>query len=120
AEHVGTEVSTIRSGALRKAIESGDTVIQEIVREAAEWIGVAAAGLVHLLAPDTIVLGGGLVEAMPDLFCDAVSGSCHKNLLESYRDTYRVVTADLGDDASVLGAAAWAETEIVNNTTQAA
>ncbi|MED5399012.1 MAG: ROK family protein [Planctomycetota bacterium] len=120
AEHVGTEVSTIRSGALRKAIESGDTVIQEIVREAAEWIGVAAAGLVHLLAPDTIVLGGGLVEAMPDLFRDAVSGSCRKNLLESYRDTYQVVTADLGDDASVLGAAAWAETEIVNNTTRAA
>ena len=120
AEHVGTEVATIRSGALSAAIESGDTVIESIVREAAEWIGIAAAGLVHLLAPDTIVLGGGLVEAMPELFLDAVSESCHQNLLESYRDSYRVVTADLGDEASVLGAAAWAETEIVNNTIRAA
>ena len=120
AEHVGTEVATIRSGALSAAIDSGDTVSEGIVRESAEWIGVAAAGLVHLLAPDTIVLGGGLVEAMPDLFLDAVSGSCNKNLLESYRDSYQVVTADLGDNASVLGAAAWAETEIVNNTTRAA
>ena len=120
AEHVGTEVATSRSGALSAAIDSGDTVIEGIVRESAEWIGVAAAGLVHLLAPDTIVLGGGLVEAMPDLFLDAVSGSCNKNLLESYRDSYQVVTADLGDNASVLGAAAWAETEIVNNPTRAA
>ena len=39
AEHVGTEVATIRSGALSAAIDSGDTVIEEIVREAAEWIG---------------------------------------------------------------------------------
>jgi hypothetical protein len=57
---------------------------------------------------------------MPELFCNAVAESCHKNLLESYRGTYQVVTADLGDDASVLGAAAWAETEIVDRTTQAA
>ena len=120
AEHVGTEVATIRSGALSAAIASGDTVIENIVREAAEWIGMAATGLVHLLAPDTIVLGGGLVEAMPELFCNAVAESRHKNLLESYRGTYQVVTADLGDDASVLGAAAWAETEIVDRTTQAA
>ena len=54
------------------------------------------------------------------MFRDAVSGSCNKNLLESYRDSYQVVTAELGDNASVLGAAAWAETEIVNNTTRAA
>ena len=120
AEHVGTEVATIRSGALSSSIASGDTVIESIVREAAEWIGNAATGLVHLLAPDTIVLGGGLVEAMPELFCNAVAESCHKNLLESYRHTYQVVTAELGDDASVLGAAAWAETEIVDRTTQVA
>ena len=117
AEHVGTEVATIRSGALRKAIAAGDQVIEGIVREAAEWIGVTAAGIVHVLAPDTIVLGGGLVEAMPDLFRNAVAGSCHKNLLQSYRNTYRVVTAELGDDASVLGAAAWAEAEIAGNST---
>ncbi|MFP6701587.1 MAG: ROK family protein [Planctomycetaceae bacterium] len=120
AQHVGTEVATIRSGALSASILSGDTVIEDIVREAAEWIGIAAAGLVHLLAPDIIVLGGGLVEAMPDLFRDSVSKGCQKCLLDSYRDSFQIVTADLGDDASVLGAAAWAETEIVDNTTQAA
>ena len=32
AEHVGTEVATIRSGALSAAIDSGDTVIEGIVR----------------------------------------------------------------------------------------
>ncbi len=117
AEDVGTEVSAIRSSALRRAVEAGDTVIENILREAAEWIGMAAAGLVHLLAPDTIVLGGGLVEAMPDLFLEAVSRTCHKNILESYHGTYRVIAASLGDDASVLGAAAWAETEIAGDST---
>ena len=38
------------------------------------------------------------------------------NILESYRGTYRVIAASLGDDASVLGAAAWAETEIAGDS----
>ncbi len=104
----GTCLGDIRSGVLASSIAAGDKVVEEILCEAARYIGVAVAGIVHLMAPETVVLGGGLVEAMPDLFVKEVSRAAKKRVMKSYVDTFEVVAAELGDDASVMGAAAWA------------
>lgn len=104
----GTDLSEIRSGVLAEAIRGGDTAVERIVRDAAEKIGIAVAGVVHLLSPDVVVLGGGLVEAMAFLLLPAVETSARAHVMKSYRDTFRVVPAKLGDDATVTGAAAWA------------
>lgn len=109
AELAGSDLSNIRSGALSEAIKKGDKVIEQIVRDAAGYLGTAIGGLVHLLAPDVVVLGGGLVEAMPDLYVETVSAAAKKWVLPSYAKSYEVVAAKLGDDAVALGAAAWAE-----------
>jgi glucokinase len=105
----GMDISKIRSGALAKAIDAGDAVIERIVKEAAGYIGVALAGAVNLLAPDTVVLGGGLVEAMPKLFVGSVADAADRVVMPSFVGTYKIVAAELGDDASVSGAAAWAQ-----------
>jgi len=105
----GTDVSKIRSGALAESIEEGDTAIEEIVLQAARYLGIAVANVVHLLAPDVVVLGGGLVEAMPKLIRDAVRESAREHVLPSFEDMFEVKVAKLGDDAAVMGAAAWAE-----------
>jgi glucokinase len=107
-KETGTDVANIRSGALSASIRAGDAVVETIVREAARHIGRAAASLVNLLAPDVVVLGGGLVEAMPELFVREVEQSARKRVLSSFTDSFKVVAAQLGDDAGVLGAAAWA------------
>lgn len=112
AELAGTDLADIRSGALAEAIKKGDTVIEQIVRDAAGHLGTAIGGLVHLLAPDIVVLGGGLVEAMPELYVETVTASAKKWVLPSYAKTYEVVAAKLGDDAVALGAAAWANAVI--------
>jgi glucokinase len=62
-----------------------------------------------LISPDTILLGGGLVEAMPELYLEAVTDSARSHVLPSYRESFRVVSAQLGDDATATGAAAWAQ-----------
>src|SRR5690606_17536070 len=54
----GTDLSDIRSGTLAEAIKQGDKIIEQIVVDAAGWIGDAVASVVHLIAPDTVVLGG--------------------------------------------------------------
>ena len=69
-KHYGTDLMKIRSKTLRESIANGDSRIEDIVRNAARQIGIAIGNLVNLLLPDTIVLGGGLVEAMPDLFIE--------------------------------------------------
>jgi glucokinase len=105
---VGLDVGEIRSAALARAIDAGDDVVERIVRQAASYIGIAVANAVHLLAPDTVVLGGGLVEAMPQLFVEEVHRTAQQRVMPSFADSFRVVAGTLGDDASVLGAAAWA------------
>lgn len=109
-EMAGTDLINIRSGALAKAIADGDTVIEDIVRKAARDIGWVMAGVVNLLCPDVVVLGGGLVEEMPGLFLEEVDAATRKRVMPSFESSFRVVTSELGDTAGVLGAAAWAKT----------
>ena len=108
-KEAGTDIANIRSGALAASIENGDEVIETIIREAARHIGRAIASVVNLLAPDAVILGGGMVEAMTELFVSEVNDTAQKRVLEPFIDSFKVVPAKLGDDAGVMGAAAWAE-----------
>lgn len=110
----GTNLSNIRSGVLASAINSGDTIVEEIVRQAAHYIGVAVGSVVHLLGPDTVVLGGGLVEAMEELILEEVRNAAVAFVLPSYKDSFQIVAASLGDDSAVMGAAAWTQESIAN------
>jgi glucokinase len=105
----GTDVANIRSGVLAEAIKAGDTAIERIVERAAQLIGWAVGDVVNLLAPDMIVLGGGLVEAMPELFVEEVDLAARARAAPPFSKLFKVVAAKLGDDAVVRGAAAWAE-----------
>nr|VFK29422.1 MAG: glucokinase [Candidatus Kentron sp. MB]VFK33673.1 MAG: glucokinase [Candidatus Kentron sp. MB]VFK76291.1 MAG: glucokinase [Candidatus Kentron sp. MB] len=109
----GTDLSNIRSGILADSIKAGDASVERIVRNAAQRIGSATAGLVNLLAPDVIVLGGGLVEALPKLFQQEVEEAARNRVMPTYRNSFRVATAKLGDDATAIGAAAWAEHNVI-------
>lgn len=104
----GTDLANVRSSVIAASITAGDRAVERIVREAAEQLGVAIANLVHLLAPETIVMGGGLVEAMPRLLVDVAGQTARRLVLGPYTESFKVVPAELGDDAVVLGAAAWA------------
>ena len=105
----GTNLSDIRSGILADSIKAGEKAVERAVTDAAEMIGIAIGGIINLLAPDVIVLGGGLVEAMPDLFVNAVKKSAKQYVMDAFRDTFVVIPAQLGDNATVMGAAAWQE-----------
>lgn len=107
-ENTGTDIAKIRSRALAESIAHGDAAVEQIVRRAAAWIGRAVGMTANLIAPDIVVLGGGLVEAMPEIMCEEVTRAARSTTLPTYSKTLSVVPAQLGDDATVLGAAAWA------------
>ena len=116
-KNTGTDLAEIRSGAIADAIENGDTVIRRLVEDASEAIGLAVVNIVHMLAPDRVVLGGGLVEAMEELIVSTVRKTAQQSVMSVYKDRFEVVAAKLGDDAGVLGAAAWARHEIAGPMT---
>tara|TARA_R110002096_G_scaffold82164_12_gene191152 strand:- start:862 stop:1863 length:1002 start_codon:yes stop_codon:yes gene_type:complete len=111
-ESCGTDLSNITSGKLAAAIAAGDDEIENIVRRAASLLGCGVATVIHLLSPDVVVLGGGLVEAMPELYLETVRQSTLDRVLPAYRKSFKIVAAELEDDAGVLGAAAWARKQI--------
>ncbi len=105
----GTDLSEIRSGMLAEAIKAGDKIIERIVERAARQIGRAVGDVVNLLLPDVVVLGGGLVEALPELLVKGVEEAARQRAAPPFAKTFKVAAAKLGDDAVVRGAAAWAE-----------
>lgn len=107
-KNVGTDLVNIRSRALAESIAAGDQEVEAVVRHAAYHIGRVIGNVVNLLAPDVVVLGGGLVEAIPQLIADTVREAVRETAMDSFKGTYCVEVAKLGDDASVMGAAAWA------------
>jgi glucokinase len=115
-EHCGTELSRIRSGTLADAIENGDSFVKQIVERSAQHVGLALVTVVHLLAPDVAVLGGGLVEAMPGLYVDSVRKTFRRRVLPTMRDVTQIVPAKLGDQATATGAAAWARRLVQNSS----
>jgi len=108
-KNVGSDIANIRSGSLAEAIKKGDKAVETIVRLAAQWLGVAVGNVVNLLGPDRVILGGGLVEAMPVLFREEVARSARERAMPSLSGTFKVLTAKLGDRATAQGAAAWAQ-----------
>ncbi|MCA9037837.1 MAG: ROK family protein [Planctomycetaceae bacterium] len=105
-ELAGTDLSKIRSSVLARAIEKGDTAIEAIVRRAAEQTGWGIGCLINILAPDMVVLGGGLVEALPKLYLESVREGIKRNVLPSLADVHKLRVAELGDLATAIGAAA--------------
>jgi glucokinase len=104
---IGTELGAIRSKVIAEAIIKGDKQALRVVEEACEMIGYAIANIVLLICPDRIILGGGLVEAMPELFLKEITRVARKSVFECYRDEFEIRCAKLGDDAGAVGCAAW-------------
>jgi glucokinase len=58
-----------------------------------------------VMAPEIVVLGGGVVEAMGDDFLARIDRSTREIALDFATKDLKIVRAALGDDAGVIGAA---------------
>ena len=103
------DLASIRSKALSKALRKKDPLVTEVVRRAAEWLGYACVTVRHLVDPEVIVLGGGVMEACGDFILPIVLKIIDERSMPGARSKARVVRSELGDDAGVLGAVALVE-----------
>jgi glucokinase len=104
-ENVGTDVCKIRSGELAEAIDHGDKSIEDLVRSRMRTVGIVLSNFVDFLNPDLVVLGGGLVEAMPKLVRDEVKRAIKDHATPDAGRAARVVTSKLKRHAVTTGAA---------------
>ena len=105
----GTDIGNIRSSALANSVKNGDSGVVEVVENACGYLALGVVTIVHLMAPDVIVFGGGLIEAMGKSMLPKIEKIARSRVLPSLKDDFKIVEAKLGDDASVMGAAALAK-----------
>ncbi len=103
------DLKIIRSRMLLQALEQGDALARKVVHRAAEVLGAACLTIRHLVDPEVIVLGGGVIEACGDFILPVVEEAVTSDTIPGARPGGRVVRSLLGDDAVVLGAVAIAQ-----------
>jgi len=101
----GTDVTEIGAGDLAAAIRAGDKAVEKLMRSRAAVVGAAISNFVDFLNPDMVVLGGGLVEAMPQLMRREVRKAVKAHAAPKAAKAARIVTARLHDRAVSAGAA---------------
>jgi len=107
-ESRGGDLGVIRSNELSRALELGDELVSGVMRRAAEVLGHACLTVRHLIDPELIVLGGGVIKACSEFLLPIVQGVVGSDQLSGARPGGEVVLSALGDDAVVLGAVALA------------
>jgi len=104
-EMTGTDVTDIKSNDLAESIRRGDKAVERLVRSRIAVVGAAVSNFVDFINPDMVVLGGGLVEAMPALVRREVRKAIEGHATPKAAKAARVVVARLHDHAVTAGAA---------------
>ena len=81
----------------------GDLTAQQIIAEAGAQLGVALAGLVNLINPNMVVVGGGVAQ-IGDLFLEPVRREVKRRSLPGSVNTMQITTALLGRRSIGMGA----------------
>jgi glucokinase len=102
---VGSDVRQIKSSDLAKAIRKGDRAVERLVRSRARVVGIALSNLVDFINPEVIVLGGGLVEALPKLVRNEVRKGIAAHSTRAATRGLKVTVATLHNHAVTTGAA---------------
>ncbi|HTJ41718.1 MAG TPA: ROK family transcriptional regulator [Kofleriaceae bacterium] len=82
----------------------GDPVARELIDEAGTYLGIAVAGLLNLLNPAVVVLGGE-ITGVGDLLLDPLRASIRSRALSTSVAETRIVSSRLGERSIAVGAA---------------
>ena len=89
---------------LENAVLAGDPVALEVVREAADHLGTAVAGLLNLVNPAVVTIGGSLAR-LGELLLEPVRQSVRARTLVTSVAAARIVASELGPRDVAVGAA---------------
>lgn len=88
-----------------EAAKQGDRLARELLEEIGRWLGIGIADLAAALDPGMFVIGGG-VSAAGDLLLEPARTAYRSHLTgRGYRPEARIVAAELGNEAGLVGAA---------------
>jgi glucokinase len=101
----GGDVRRLSGPLVTQAARAGDQAAVELLADVGQWLGVGLASLAAALDPGLFVVGGGVSDA-GDLILTPAREAFRRSLTgRGYRPEARIVQAELGPDAGLIGAA---------------
>lgn len=92
-----------------EAATAGNELAWAVFREACEAYGWALAQMITLLAPNVVVLGGGVSLVGEELFLAPVRAAVDRFVFPPHRGTFNIRPAALGEEVVLHGAMAMAD-----------
>jgi glucokinase len=112
AEHPESTMTKLAGGAsaitgpiVTEAAKRGDPIAVQILADVGRRLGEGIAGLVNVLDPDVVVVGGGAIGAGDLLLASARSACADSVEAPTHRPEVPILAAALGNDAGAVGAA---------------
>jgi glucokinase len=107
---VNGQLDHITAKTVGDAAQAGDKLAVELIGRAGFMIGLGIVSLLHLFNPQIIVVGGSVTKT-GDLLFKPMRQAVEKHVLDAeYCQNLPIVTAALGDDVALVGAAALVQT----------
>ena len=104
-ERVGGDASRLTGEDVARAAHDGDPLALELVTEVGVWLGQGIADLAAVLDPEVVVIGGG-VSVLGEMVLGPARHRLERALPgRGFRPGPRVVAAELGAQAGLVGAA---------------
>lgn len=95
------------------ALEKEDSLCIELVSQAGSGLGLQLAGILNLLNPECIIIGGTLSKAASYYFLQYISLAIRQHSLRLISQRVPVLTSTLGDMAGIHGACLLARDRIL-------
>lgn len=89
---------------LVRRAHAGEAQALELLARIGRYVGAAIASFVNALEPELVVIGGGFGEAAGEFLLASAREVIAQDALPPGRDSLRIVEAQLGADAGVIGA----------------
>ncbi|MFC1925883.1 ROK family protein [Chloroflexota bacterium] len=100
------ETQNITARTVSAAAQKGDDLAVTVISRAATYLGVGMVNLVNAFNPGMIIVGGGMAK-MGDMLLDPARKVVAERAFHLPTQEVRIVPSQLGDNAAVLGAAAY-------------
>jgi glucokinase len=103
----GGEVERITARTVVQAFHAGDSLAEQIMNEAINALSAGIATLVNVLNPCRIILGGGIIEGMPEMV-SRIDAGVRLRALPAATGRVEICASRLANEAGIVGAAALA------------
>lgn len=104
-ELVNGDMEKVEPFIVFKAAEAGDEFAKNALAEFGFYVGIAIANLINIFDFELAVIGGGISAAGAFIF-DPMIKTAKERVLSVHRNKFKIVPAELGNRAGILGAAA--------------